>query len=214
MVTRETATGICLVLSNSAARNAIVWRLADELLLTPEGIKAAEPAFHDADAVLVTFEVPLTTVAEVITTARRSGAPVILNAAPALQPTITGQIPWDGVDVLVVNEAEAMALLSTKNSDRTGAADLLPRHLSEHLAISTACVTLAHQGCATYHDGQIVTYRADEVHAVDSTGAGDTFVAVLSYHLSTGAPIDGSVRHAMIAAASTVRRAGSYDSLP
>jgi ribokinase len=58
MVTRQTATGICLVLSDSTARNATVWRLSNELALTPDDIRAAEPAFHEADTVLITFEAP------------------------------------------------------------------------------------------------------------------------------------------------------------
>jgi ribokinase len=214
MVTRKTPTGICLVLSDSSARNAIVWRLSDELALTPDDIRAAEPAFHQADTALITFEVPLTTAAEAITTAQRHGARVVLNPAPPPQTPPTGDFPWDGVDVLIPNEAEARALLPTKHPGRTGSADELPQLLFEKLAVPTICVTLADQGSAVWHDGQALPLRTDPVTATDPTGAGDTFAAVFAYLRSAGTPTDHSIRRAMAAAAATVGRPGSFYALP
>jgi ribokinase len=215
MPIREAATGICLVLSDDSARNAIVWRLSDELALTPDDIKAAEQAFHGADCVLITFEIPPATAAEAITAARRHGARVIVNPAPPPSHLLDlDTFPWADIDVLVPNESEARALLPPDHPARTGPAEQVPAAVAAQLAVSTVCVTLADRGCVLSHEGRTISLPATEARVVDTTGAGDTFLASLSYHWTRRAPVAQCVTRATSAAGATVSRTGAFDALP
>ncbi|MNE82925.1 aminoimidazole riboside kinase [compost metagenome] len=47
-------------------------------------------------------------------------------------------------------------------------------------------VTLGKEGVVGWHNGQITTYGAPVVESVDTTGAGDAFVAGMLYGLASG----------------------------
>ena len=124
----DTATTVCLCFVGDDGESAIVWHIDDEVAVRPENVRAAEPAIERADAVLMTFELPVPAMRETIGAARRCGARVIVQPAPMVaDPAAVASLPWDHVDVLVPNEIEARALLNG-GADLT--ADLLAGELS------------------------------------------------------------------------------------
>jgi ribokinase len=90
-------TGTAVVLLDRRGENSIVVSAGANALVTA-------PQDMSADVVLLSLEVPLSTVADA---ARRARCPVVLNAAP-WQP-LPAELLAD-VDVLVVNETEAAEL--------------------------------------------------------------------------------------------------------
>ena len=211
-VRESVVTSICLCLVSDHGDSAIVWHIDDDVAVMPETVRAAGSAVGGANAVLVTFEVPVPTVRETIAVARRGGARVFVAPAPLLaDPADAASLPWDQVDVLAPNENEARALLA-------GAGDVPAERLADALAselgVPTVAVTLGAAGCVLHADGQSRRYPAHQAVAVDTTGAGDAFTATFAAHLTAGASAAGAVDAAQAAAAWAVQHTGGHASMP
>ena len=211
-VREDAATSICLCFVSDHGDSAIMWHIDDDMAVLPETVHAAASAIESADAVLVTFEIPVPTIREAISAGRRSGARVVVAPAPLLaDPADAASLPWDQVDVLVPNENEARALLA--DGDDILAEDMAGA-LSSELGVPTVAVTLGAAGCALHAAGESHHYSAHRVHALDTTGAGDAFTATFAAQLTAGASGSAAVDAAQAAAAWVVQRAGSHTSMP
>jgi ribokinase len=149
--------------------------------------------------VLMQMEVPPAEVARLIERAKDRGCRVMLNLAPALP------LPADllrQIDVLVANESEAASL------------DRAPADLAVACRLVLA-VTRGERGASAYlPDGSEIAVPALAVAAVDTTGAGDTFVGVLAAALDAHLPLDQALRRASIAAGLSCLAPGAQPSMP
>ena len=179
------STGTAFIQVDSRGENTIVVvQGANAHVALPVG--DVEP-----QVVVAQNEIPPAAQQEAVALAARTGARLVINAAPAPE----SPPPWySAADPLVVNEHEAAQLAT---SDETGAG--LLRRLRERTGARSVVMTLGERG-ALVDDGT-------EVHAippvvveqvVDATGAGDTFVGVLAARLARG--------DAVVAAASAANR--------
>jgi ribokinase len=205
----DAATSICLCLVGDEGESAILWHIDDDVAVLPDNVRAAAPAIERADAVLVTFEVPVPTVRAAIDAGSSGDARVFVAPAPVLaNPADAASLPWDRVDVLVSNEVEARALLGV-NHDLPVAE--LAGALSHELGVATVAVTLGGSGCALHASGLTHHYPAHQAVAVDTTGAGDAFTATFAAYLAAGASEPEAVDAAQAAAARAVEHAGGHD---
>ena len=201
--TVEGATGTALITVQRDGNNTIVVAAGANGTIN-ELTVAAREAVTAASVLVAQLEVPLAVVAQAAEAARSAGTAVVLNAAPAM--------PLDDalltlVDVLVVNENEAMTLAS--GDDPIVAAGTLTDRAS------TVVVTLGSAGAAVLQRGeQIEELPAIEVQVADTTGAGDTFTGVLAAGLAAGEPVTAAARRAVIAAGISVERHGAVPSIP
>ncbi|WP_406009526.1 ribokinase [Streptomyces sp. NBC_00637] len=163
-----------------------------------------EVLVSSADALLLQLEVPLAAVVAGARAARAHGVRTVLTPAPAqpLPPellTVT--------DLLVPNEHEA-ATLTGRTDPREAATALLD-------SVPEVVITLGASGSLYATRGaQPVTVPAPRVTAVDSTGAGDTFVGALAVALGEGRPVREALAWASAAAALSVQRPGASASMP
>ena len=156
----------------------------------------------ESRVVVTQNEIPPAAQQEAVALAARTGARLVINAAPAPE----SPPPWYGAaDPLVVNEHEAAQLAT---SDETGAG--LLRRLRERTGARSVVMTLGERG-ALVDDGT-------EVHAippvvveqvVDATGAGDTFVGVLAARLARGNDVVAAASAANRCAAKAVTWPGA-----
>ncbi|WP_329247775.1 ribokinase [Streptomyces sp. NBC_01478] len=163
-----------------------------------------EATIATADALLLQLEIPLTGVIAGAEAARRHGVRTILTPAPAqpLPPELLA-----AVDLLIPNEHEATAL--TGRTDPHEAAAVLLDQVPEVI------VTLGAAGSLYAARGaEPLTVPAPQVTAVDSTGAGDTFVGALAVALAEGRPMRDALAWAAAAAALSVQRPGATASMP
>ncbi len=204
----KAATGTALVVVDERGENRIVVvpGANGEVLLAD-----AEPLLRDArgDLVLLQLEIPLATVRDVADAARRAGARVLLNAAPAASAAraLAGL-----VDHLVVNESEA-ALLSGR---AIGAPDAERAAVEALVAAGFEEVTLTRGERGALHrarDGWLEA-AAPQVDVVDTTGAGDAFVGGLAAAWSRGADRRAALALAVAAGSLAVTREGAQPSLP
>ena len=156
----------------------------------------------ESRVVVTQNEIPPAAQQEAVALAARTGARLVINAAPAPE----SPPPWYGAaDPLVVNEHEAAQLATL---DETGAG--LLRRLRERTGARSVVMTLGERG-ALVDDGA-------EVHAippvvveqvVDATGAGDTFVGVLAARLARGNDVVAAASAANRCAAKAVTWPGA-----
>ncbi|MFJ3537711.1 ribokinase [Streptomyces sp. NPDC090109] len=163
-----------------------------------------EALIGTADSLLLQLELPLSVVVEGATTARRLGVRTVLTPSPArpLPPELLAV-----TDLLVPNEHEAAAL--TGLADPRAAAEALLRDVPE------VVITLGAAGSLHAARGaEPVAVPARRVRAVDTTGAGDTFVGALAVALGEGRPAPEALAWAQTAAALSVLREGASTSMP
>ena len=141
-----------------------------------------------ADFLLLNNEVPEAVNLAAVEIAAQYGVKVIFNPAPARPlPKRISEAVW----LFTPNEFEEAAL-----GDVPG----------------EVVTTLGARGCRIRSTGEVV--GAPSVTAVDSTGAGDTFNAVLAVRLADGEPLGEACAAANAAAAQSVRVRYVLPSLP
>jgi ribokinase len=182
--------------------NAAVTRLDDE----------ARTAVTGARYLVAQLERPLTVVAEAFALAREAGVRTVLTPAPvqALDPALLAD-----TDILVPNSGEARALAGVDDDRAAAAALSLAVGVSAGTPAGIVVMTRGPHGATVARGGEIVADVAPRVvDAVDTTGAGDTFVGVLVARLSLGDTQERALRAATVAASLAVTRPGASTSMP
>ncbi|MGW3135332.1 ribokinase [Streptomyces sp. NPDC001139] len=163
-----------------------------------------EALIASADTLLLQLEIPMAAVVAGARAARAHGVRTVLTPAPA-QPLPAELL--SAVDLLVPNEYEAITL--------TGRTDAVEAAVALLDSVPAVVVTLGAAGSLYVARGaEPLAVPAPQVTAVDSTGAGDTFVGALATALGEERPIREALRWAAAAAALSVQRPGASASMP
>jgi ribokinase len=196
------ATDVGVVLLPPSGIPAIASAVALSQALDAAAVERAASALRDASVVLCQLEAPPSCAEAAFRLGRAAGARTILNPAPAA-PLDDGLLAL--TDVLVPNEHEAAALAGCD-----GAPGALAAALAERWPATAIIVTAGDDGCHVAEPGRgVVHLPAPRVAVVDTTGAGDAFVAALGVRLRVGAPLLEAASYAVRAAALSVTRAGT-----
>ncbi|MBW4701744.1 MULTISPECIES: ribokinase [unclassified Micromonospora] len=199
-------TGQAIVLVTADGDSTIAVSSGANMWLAPEHLAPLRDLLGSARAVLLQQEVDAAVVAEAV---RLAEGLVVLNPAPArpVDPATLAR-----VDVLVPNRGELAALAGAPTPD-VGVDGLaaMARSLGTR---GPVVVTLGGDGALVVTTDRQWLVPAEQVDAVDATGAGDTFCAALADALLDGAAIDEAARWASRAAAVTVTRAGAMAAAP
>ncbi len=202
----DTPGGHAVIQVDDDGQNSIVIHGGANHRLTPEMIQAALEAVDAGDMLLLQYETNAT--AELITRGRRAGLRLVFNPAP-MAPDVH-DLPLGDVDLLVVNETEGAALTrgaSEPDAILAGLDRLLPR--------TDVCLTLGKNGAVLRRAGRAPCHAAaPAVKAVDSTGAGDTFIGYFLAALLEEKDDPEALEWACRAAALSVTRPGATDAIP
>lgn len=202
-------SGVALILVGANGENSIAVAPGSNAALSIADVKAAAGAFARAAVVLVQLEVPVKTVAFAARLARRAGARLILNPAPAA-PLPAGLLKW--VDIFTPNESEAAAYVGyavdSLDSVQRAAAALRRK------GPSVVIVTLGGRGAWLQDKDGGRLLPPFVVKPVDTTGAGDVFSGALAVGLAEGLALPEAVRFGQAAAAISVTRHGTQSSVP
>ncbi|GIW34340.1 ribokinase [Meiothermus sp.] len=199
-------TGVAFIAVNEEGQNTIIVSPGANYRLRPENLSSAE--FEGARVVVLQLEIPLDTVRRAAELGRQAGARVILNAAPAqkLPDKLLGY-----VDILVVNESEALGLTGVLPDSPEMALEVA-RVLSEKTP--TVVITLGEQGAVWVGPEGWGHQPVPKVEAVDTTGAGDAFIGALASAICEGKTLPQAVRLGCVAGALAATRVGAQASLP
>jgi len=179
------------------------------MAITTDDVDQLHPAFQDTALVILQNEIPINVVEYSMAVAKSAGCMVIYNAAPALAvaPEVVA-----AADVFVVNEAEMSfycgSPVSGVASAQEGVKTMLPQ------LGGTLIVTLGKRGSLVADRDAIRHVPALSVQAVETTGAGDSYVGALAYGLLKGWTAWESAAFATRAAAFTVSSVGAQLAMP
>jgi ribokinase len=206
---RPSSTGVALVLSETSGENCIAIAPGANEFLLPADINAATAEISKASIVLCQFESPAATIEHLIEVAKKYGVPMLLNPAPA-RPVTDAML--NGIRFLVPNRHELANLTGLPTGTIGDVEDAAKALLGR--GVQTVITTLGREGVlrATLDGARVIP--APIVQAVDTTGAGDTFVGAFAAEWCRTSDIDAAVIFAQRAAAYSVTSRGAQASMP
>ena len=188
--------GNLIIVASGANRATVERQVADELLTSQT-------------LVILQMEVPLAENWRLVERAKRRGARVMLNCAPAAG---VPQAALAALDWLVVNESEAELLardLSLTAVDARSAGRAIAAAVG-----TTVIVTLGGEGAVAFAGADIWTIGTLPITPVDTTAAGDAFVGAFAAAVDGGAALPSALHRASVAGGLACTIAGAQPSLP
>lgn len=190
-------TGAAIIEVTPDGESYITLALSPSSELTIDDVNRAVDAI-DADTVVTQLDLPADTVTALLT--RRRFRQMIGNLVPDPDLDLT---LLNRLDVLVVNQQEAAAILRTDIDD--------PQHVVaelQRLGPRVVVVTAGARGAAYgYPDGS-GSVPAPAVPVVDTTGAGDAFLGSLAVDLARHIPLADAVATAVRVGSRVVQHTG------
>ncbi len=198
------ATGAALIFVGPEGQNMIAVAPGANAGLDTADVERAIDRLRAGGVLVMQLEIPMAVIAPAAVAARRAGARVVLNAAPAqrLDPGLLEQ-----VDALVVNEREARDLVNEASPE---AAAVALRAMGPRIAV----LTLGPAGSVFCDESGVHSVQPYPVTAIDATGAGDAFVGALAVGIANGLPTEAAMRFGNAAGAAATTSLGAQVALP
>ena len=204
------ASGVALISVDGEGENHIVVAPGANNTLHIDTIDTALSSLPENAIVLMQLEIPIETVAHVISFAKDSNRKVILDPAPARE------LPenfLDGLFLITPNETEATHLSGIEVIDQNSAKAAAKKLLQT--GVKNVAITMGADGVLLASgDENLQLIASPTVNAVDTTAAGDCFNGALSVALANGLELEEGINKACHAASISVTRKGAQDSMP
>lgn len=210
LIDAEQATGTSLIMvDEQSSQNAIVVVPAACMHFTDQDVESCRSLIESARLLLLQLEINMDALEKAVDIAHAAGSTVVLNPAPA--NALSDEL-LSKVDILTPNETEAQALTGVEVKDVESARRAANVFLKK--GVRAVVITMGALGAfATDGEKQELLPRID-VHAVDSTGAGDAFNGAFVTALSEGADLFEALRFGNAAGALSVTRHGTAPAMP
>ena len=203
------ATGLAMITIDEAAQNQIVVVAGANALLSAADLESCVHQISRAKIIVSNLESPQLAIAHAFATARENGIPTILNPAPWLPcETLLSLADW-----IIPNEVETQHLCGIMPSCPITAAAAAARIRADVPTISVA-LTLGKRGSWIDCREFVGLVPGFMVTAVDTVGAGDTWVGAFAVELARGSEPATAARFANAAAALSVTRLGAQVGMP
>ncbi len=206
------SSGIAVIGIEASGQNRIVVVPGSNGTFTPDRLEPVRDLIGSASIVLLQLEIPMATVHAAAGLARRAGACVILDPAPA------APLPDDllgSADYVTPNETELAVLTGTPPEERLtreGAAGRARELLAR--GARKVIVKMGAAGALLVEASRERFWPARRVEAVDTTAAGDAFNAAFAVALAEGKGEEEAGAFACAAAAVSVTRPGAQPGMP
>lgn len=206
----DAVSGTAMVVLDATGQNQIVVANGANDTLTAEDVERQAPFLRQSKAVVAQLETTLGATWSALSRAREGGALAVLNPAPfaPVPDELLRLCHW-----IIPNEGEASKLSGLEVLDANSAA-AAARVLQERSQCPNIAVTLGANGVwldTPLFIGHVPGFR---VEAVDTVGAGDTFIGAFVTRLVEGADLREAARFGCAAAAIAVTRRGAQASIP
>lgn len=207
----DNSTGTAVIYVNKAGNNSIVVVPGANKQCSVGYLKENDRLFEESDYILLQMEIPPEAVYYAVQRGKQLGKPVILNPAPApieISPDILKQL-----DYIIPNETE-LAKLSGSSCEKSEDVLFAAYELIGKGAVNVL-VTLGEKGALLVNENGTEPIGAEKVNnVVDTTAAGDCFIAAFTTALAEEKEPEEAVLFANAAASITVTRAGAQSSIP
>lgn len=202
-------TGCAFVNVDKSGENNIVVVGGSNLLVDKKLIDENINLIDEADIIVMQLEIPLDVVAYVKEIALSKNKVVIIDPAPA-QYNIEEIL--DGVDIIKPNNTELEIISGMKiynDNDIVKAAKKMIKS-----GVKNVIVTLGKDGSLLVNKDKNKRFETIKVDAVDSTAAGDSFIAGLALSLSEGKDLEKAIKFGHIVSSYSVTKKGAQSSIP
>jgi ribokinase len=199
-----------MIAVDTNGQNQIVVASGANETLSPGEIASYAALFRRSKAVVVQLETPLPAVEAALRLGRNSGALTVLNPAPGLKLNddllrccdwiVPNEIEAAQLSDMTVRSCADTATASKKLRGRSGGANVL--------------ITLGADGAWLDSESFVGKVPGFKVQAIDTVGAGDTFIGAFVTRLIEGAEAREAARFGCAAAALAVTRGGAQAGIP
>ena len=206
----KSATGVAMITVDARGQNSIAVASGANFTLTTDQIQQAWGKIEEVDVLIMPLETPPATILEAARLAKDRQAKVVLNPAPA-RPLTEDLLSL--VDVLVPNEHEIFQISDQINQNGNQVESAARMLISQ--GVGSVVTTLGGEGVSIIEaDQKEVRIPSYPVDVIDTTAAGDSFVAALAVGLADGKSIKDACLYANAVGALTVTKMGAQPSLP
>jgi len=203
---QKNSTGSASIWVNAQGQNSIVIYPGANGEVDEDFIIQHEKFFDDASWLLTQFEIPLKSILLALKFAKKHGLKTVMDPAPAKK--INNDDIWGLVDYLLPNEIELKELTRTENI-------LKAIHTLKSRGVKEVIVKLGKQGAAYESKGKLITFPATPVEQrIDTTGAGDCFIAGFLYGMIQQRNIFQAIKIANLTASYSIQKKGAAISFP
>lgn len=201
----ETPTGTAYIYVSDQGDNNIVVNPGANSKVDRNQIDRYEVLFQGAEYCVIQMEIPIDTVEYVIALCKKKNIKVILNPAPA---HALSEETLKNLYMILPNEIE-LEILCCCNGTLEEMAESLHKK-----GIKNVIVTLGEKGCMLINDYGAKHFPAPPFSPVDTTAAGDAFIAGITIGLSEGMDFEKAIKFASYVAGITITKEGAQTSLP
>ena len=187
-----------IMVDDKTGENQIILSPSANYNIEQKQIKKALQKATSSDWALAQNETCL--VEPFLSLAKQQGLKICYSAAPFVAEQTAGLLPL--TDLLIVNEGEAAALSDYIEKDITT------------LGLPHLIITLGSKGARYRGEQGCFSVAPFKVTAIDTTGAGDTFLGFVLASLSDGQTMQQAMRYASAAAALQITRQGALPAIP
>jgi ribokinase len=205
----EIASGTAMIVLDASGQNQIVVTSGANGTLSAADVHSHERDLRASRALLVQLETSMESVTAALRLARAAKVLTILNPAP-FSP-LSDEVLRLG-DFLIPNENEAAQLTGVEVRD-LASASVAAQQLRDR-SQANVLITLGANGVWLATDSFTGHVPAFKVEAVDTVGAGDTFIGAFAVRVAEGADMHEAARFGCAAAAISVTRRGAQASQP
>ena len=203
-------TGNAFITVNDKGENSITVISGSNNCVNRDLIKEYEYLIDRCEIVVMQLEIPMEVVEYVASIAKEKGKRVILDPAPA--PKELSESLLKNTDIIKPNEVELSELTGMK-TDTIDDVILAARSLIKKGA-NTVIVTMGERGSVIVSSDEYHFFESEKVLAVDTTAAGDSFIAAFSLALNNGKNIKEAVEFGNKVSSIVVTRKGAQTSIP
>lgn len=199
-------TGSTTIWVNNKGKSSILVYPGANGEINEEFVLRYEEHFKEASWFLTQFEIPLEGIIPALRFARRYGLKTVVDPSPAT--SVFDKEIWKYIDFLLPNAIEIKEL--------TGEEDMLKGiRILKSLGIGEVIVKSDKNGASFEGDGVLLSIPAFEIdQVVDTTGAGDCFIAGFVYGMMQKKGIKEAIRIANLVASYSVQHKGAAVSFP
>lgn len=203
-------TGCAFVNVDSNSENNIIVIGGANLKVDKHIIDKNISKVKEADIIVMQLEIPIDTIKYVLELTKEDNKIIIIDPAPA-KKNIDKDI-FNNVDFIKPNITELEILSGMKINNDIDVVQAANKMLE--LGVKNVIVTLGENGSILVSKDKNKKFETLKVNAVDSTAAGDSFVAGLALSLSENKPLENSIKYAHIVSSYSVTKKGAQSSIP
>ena len=203
---QKSSTGSASIWVNAQGQNSIVIYAGANGEVDEDFIAQHEKLFDGVSWFLTQFEVPLKSILLALKLAKKHGLKTVMDPAPVKK--FSNNHLWELVDYLLPNEIELKELTHTEDV-------LKGIHILKSRGVKEIIVKLGKQGAVYEDEGKLLSFPAVPVErVVDTTGAGDCFVAGFLHGMIQWGDITRAIKIGNLTASYSIQKKGAAISFP